>query len=49
MSAFKDLAILRGSDILLMRIGGCGIIMEFRDIKSIVNKSIEDLSKVTAP
>ena len=48
MSAFKDLAILRGSDITPDgKIGGRGFIMEFRDIKSIVNKSIEDLSNVT--
>jgi hypothetical protein len=48
MSAFKDLAILRGSDITPDgKIGGRGFIMEFREIKSIVNKSIEDLSNVT--
>jgi hypothetical protein len=48
IAAMKDLAILRGSDITPDgRIGGRGFIMEFREIKSIINKSIDDLSNVT--
>ena len=48
IAAMKDLAILRGSDVTPDgKIGGRGFIMEFRDIKSIINKSIDDLSNVT--
>jgi hypothetical protein len=48
ISAMKDLAILRGSDLTPDgKLGGRGFIMEFREIKSIINKSIEDLSNVT--
>jgi hypothetical protein len=48
LSAQKDLSILRGSDITPDgKIGGRGFIMEFREIKSTLNRTIEDLSNVT--
>jgi hypothetical protein len=48
ISAMKELAILRGSDITPDgKIGGRGFIMEYKEIKSIVNRVIEDLSNVT--
>jgi hypothetical protein len=48
VSAMKELAILRGSDITPDgKIGGRGFIMEFKEIKSVLSRVIEDLSNVT--
>jgi len=48
VSSMKELAILRGSDITPDgKIGGRGFIMEFKDVKSIIHRTIEDLSNVT--
>lgn len=48
ISAMKELSILRGSDITPDgKIGGRGFIMEYKEIKSVVNRVIEDLSNVT--
>jgi hypothetical protein len=48
ISAMKDLSILRGSDITPDgKIGGRGFIMEFREVKSIISRVVEDLSNVT--
>ena len=48
ISAMKDLAILRGSEVTPDgQIGGRGFIMNFKDIKSILNDSITQLSDVT--
>jgi hypothetical protein len=48
ISAMKDLSILRGSDITPDgKIGGRGFIMEFKEVKSTINRVVEDLSNVT--
>ena len=48
IAAQKDLAILRGSDITPDgKIGGRGFIMEFREIKTFISDSINNLSNVT--
>lgn len=48
LAATKQLAMLRGSDVTPDgRIGGRGFIMEFKDIKSIINNAVKDLSDVT--
>lgn len=48
LAATKQLSMLRGSDVTPDgRIGGRGFIMEFREIKSIINDSVKNLSDVT--
>jgi hypothetical protein len=48
ISAMKDLAILRGSDITPDgMLGGRGFIMPFKDVKAKINAAITDLSDVT--
>lgn len=48
LSAMKDLSLLRGSEITPDgMIGGRGFIMPFKDIKSKIASSIDDLSNIT--
>lgn len=48
LAAMKDLAMLRGSDVTPDgKIGGRGFVMEFREMKSLLNESISNLSDIT--
>ena len=48
ISAMKELSILRGSEVTPDgKIGGRGFIMPFKDMKSIINEAITNLSDVT--
>jgi len=48
LSAMKELAMLRGSDITPDgKLGGKGFIMSFREMKSSLNSSISELSDIT--
>jgi hypothetical protein len=48
IAAMKDLAMLRGSDITPDgKLGGRGFVMEFKEMKSLLNESINNLSDIT--
>jgi len=48
IAAMKDLAMLRGSDVTPDgKLGGRGFVMEFREMKSLINESINNLSDIT--
>lgn len=48
ISAMKDLALIRGSDLTPDgQLGGRGFIMSFRDIKAAVNEAVNNISDVT--
>lgn len=48
LAAMKDLAMLRGSDVTPDgKLGGRGFVMEFREMKSLLNESISNLSDIT--
>ena len=48
IGAMKELAMLRGSDITPDgKLGGRGFVMEFREIKGLMNDSIKNLSDIT--
>jgi len=48
IGAMKELAMLRGSDITPDgKLGGRGFVMEFREIKSLINDAIKNMSDIT--